>query len=290
MDELPLHRHYLHYSELPYSQRVLYTATLLVIGFAYVLALLQIYFTYAGRAGGNPKMISYNDIVVGYSGNKTGSRLETALRGPMAGMVSSDQRQVIFNWLSEDSPRAAYDKNIKPIIDGKCMACHNGSNPHLPDLSDYDKLKKMTAVDTGPTIATLVRVSHIHLFGLTFIFFLMGTMFSHAYAAGVAEMYDCRRSVCCNPDRRQLLVHHQVLPSLCAGRDCRRHDHGGLFCLYVAGYDVAIVVQDDAAGGAGAGSGQAHHQARVTNARHQVGRRPEPILNAIGRLSPSAEL
>ena len=28
MDEFPLHRHYLHYSELPYSQRVLYTATL----------------------------------------------------------------------------------------------------------------------------------------------------------------------------------------------------------------------------------------------------------------------
>lgn len=185
MDEFPLHRHYLHYSELPYSQRVLYTATLLVIGFAYILALLQIYFTYAGRAGGNPNMLSYNDIVVGYSGNKTGSRLETALRGPMAGMVSSDQRQVIFTWLSEDSPRAAYDKEIKPIIDGKCMACHNGSNPHLPDLGDYDKLKKMTAVDTGPTIATLVRVSHIHLFGLTFIFFLMGLMFSHAYARPV---------------------------------------------------------------------------------------------------------
>ena len=58
MDEIPLHRHYLHYSELPYSQRVLYTATLLVIGFAYILALLQIYFTYAGRAGGNPKLVS----------------------------------------------------------------------------------------------------------------------------------------------------------------------------------------------------------------------------------------
>ena len=43
----------------------------------------------------------------------------------------------------------------------------------------------MTAVDTGPTVATLVRVSHIHLFGLTFIFFLMGLMFSHAYARPV---------------------------------------------------------------------------------------------------------
>ena len=32
MSELPLHRHFLHYSELPLSQRVLYTAALLVLG------------------------------------------------------------------------------------------------------------------------------------------------------------------------------------------------------------------------------------------------------------------
>ena len=50
----PLHRHYLHYSELPYSQRVLYTATLLILGLGYFFALLNLYFTYAGRAGGNP--------------------------------------------------------------------------------------------------------------------------------------------------------------------------------------------------------------------------------------------
>jgi hypothetical protein len=33
--------------------------------------------------------------------------------------------------------------------------------------------------------ATLVRVSHIHLFGITFIFFLVGVMFSHAYVRPV---------------------------------------------------------------------------------------------------------
>src|SRR6185437_10864704 len=61
MEEFPLHRHYLHYSELPYSQRVLYTAVLLVLGSAYIFALLQINFTYAGRAGGNGKVASYQD-------------------------------------------------------------------------------------------------------------------------------------------------------------------------------------------------------------------------------------
>ena len=43
----------------------------------------------------------------------------------------------------------------------------------------------MTALDTGASIATLVRVSHIHLFGVTFIFFIVGLAFTHAYVRPV---------------------------------------------------------------------------------------------------------
>jgi hypothetical protein len=64
MSEAPLHRHYLHYSELPYSQRVLYTAALLVLGVGYLFALLNVYFTYAGRSGGNPQMLTSEDLIV----------------------------------------------------------------------------------------------------------------------------------------------------------------------------------------------------------------------------------
>ena len=39
----------------------------------------------------------------------------------------------------------------------------------------------MTERDTGTGIFTLVRVSHIHLFGLTMMFYILGTIFSHAY-------------------------------------------------------------------------------------------------------------
>ena len=65
------------------------------------------------------------------------------------------------------------------------MTCHDGSNPHLPNLIGYDNLKKVTERDTGADVFTLVRVSHIHLFGLTFIFFITGMMFSHAYVRPV---------------------------------------------------------------------------------------------------------
>jgi hypothetical protein len=65
------------------------------------------------------------------------------------------------------------------------MTCHDGSNPHLVNLNGFDNVKKVTERDTGTGIFTLVRVSHIHLFGLTFVFFLVGSIFSHAYVRPV---------------------------------------------------------------------------------------------------------
>ena len=65
-------------------------------------------------------------------------------------------------------------------MEKRCVVCQDGSNPHLPNLVGYDNLKKMTERDTGTGIFTLVRVSHIHLFGLTFVVFAVGLIFSHA--------------------------------------------------------------------------------------------------------------
>lgn len=40
---------------------------------------------------------------------------------------------------------------------------------------------KLVKLDTGVDIFTLIRVSHIHLFGMTFIFFITSLIFVHAY-------------------------------------------------------------------------------------------------------------
>jgi hypothetical protein len=85
------------------------------------------------------------------------------------------------SWVQEGASRATYEKDVRPILDKRCMTCHDGSNPHLANLDGYDNIKKVTERDTGTGIFTLVRVSHIHLFGLTFIFFVVGFIFSHAY-------------------------------------------------------------------------------------------------------------
>lgn len=181
MNDVRLHRHYLHFSELPYSVRVLYTAALMVLGMGYLFALIYLFHTYAGRAGGNPMAMTYDDIVVAYTGSGKGSRLESALRGPMSSMLPGDEARPIIAWVQGGASRAKYETDIKPVLDKRCMNCHDGSNPHLVNFSSWDDLKKVTEQDTGTDIFTLVRVSHIHLFGLTFVFFVVGTVFGHAY-------------------------------------------------------------------------------------------------------------
>jgi len=103
----------------------------------------------------------------------------------MSTMLPRDEANMLITWVHDGSDRAKYETDIKPLLDQRCMSCHDGSNPHIPNLSGYDNLKKVTEQDTGADVFTLVRVSHIHLFGLTFIFFIMGLMYSHAYVRPV---------------------------------------------------------------------------------------------------------
>jgi len=184
MSEVPLHRHYRHYSELPYSLRTLYTAVLVILSLGYLFALIYLFHTYSARDG-NPGSLSYEDLVIAYTGSGDASRLESALRGPMSTMLPADELASMITWVQEGSDRSSYETEIRPVLDERCMSCHDGSNPHLPNLGGYDNLMKVTAQDTGTDIFTLVRVSHIHLFGLSFIFFILGFIFSHAYVRPV---------------------------------------------------------------------------------------------------------
>jgi len=184
MSDVPLHRLYHHFSELPYSLRALYTAVLIILSLGYLFALIYLFHTYAARDG-NPGSLSYQDLVVAYTGSGKASRLESALRGPMSTMLPADELSTIIDWQQKGADRAGYEAVIRPVLDERCMSCHDGSNPHLVNLNGYDNLMKVTEQDTGTDIFTLVRVSHIHLFGISFIFFILGLIFSHAYVRPV---------------------------------------------------------------------------------------------------------
>lgn len=173
-----VHRMYFHYSEYPPSLRILFTGALLVLGLAYLFAMVQTYVSHAARDG-SPGL-SVQDLIIAYSGSKEDSRLEAALKGPMIDMIDPADSARITVWIHEGADQAAFEADVQPIIEDNCLACHDGSNPHLPNLSKFEVVEELTAVDTGVSVYTLIRVSHIHLFGITFIFFIMGFIFSHA--------------------------------------------------------------------------------------------------------------
>lgn len=183
-DATPLHRAFVHFSEMPYSTRVLYTSTLLILGMGYLFALIYLFHTYSGKDG-NPLTLTYEDVVIAYSGSGKDSRLESALRGSMSAMLPKEEISPLVAWVKDGAERARFDQEVRPTLDKRCMSCHDGSNPHLANLNGYDNVKKVTERDTGAGIFTLVRVSHIHLFGLTFVFFIVGSIFSHAYVRPV---------------------------------------------------------------------------------------------------------
>ena len=69
MPEVQVHRMFFHYSELPLSVRMLYTATLIVLGLGYLFAMIQIYKSDAGRDG--EWGLSPDDIAISYGGDKS---------------------------------------------------------------------------------------------------------------------------------------------------------------------------------------------------------------------------
>lgn len=179
MSDRPIHRLYRHFQELPVSMRVLFTGTLLAIGMGYMFALIYVYSSDAGRDG-NPAL-TVEDIVISYSGSAEGTQLEAALAGPMSAMLPESDRETILQWIGNGAPKDEYEAQIEAVVDQNCLDCHDGSNPHLSNLDGFDNIKQVVALDTGTDLHTLVRVSHIHLFGVTFIFFIMGFIFSHAW-------------------------------------------------------------------------------------------------------------
>ncbi len=179
MSDQPIHRLYRHFQELPVSMRVLFTGTLLALGMGYMFALIYVYTSDAGRDG-NPAL-TVEDIVISYSGSSEGTQLEAALQGPMSAMLPADDLAEILSWVKDGATRDDYETRIQPIVEKNCLDCHDGSNPHLSNLDGFDNIKSVVVQDTGTDLQTLVRVSHIHLFGVTFIFFIMGFIFSHAW-------------------------------------------------------------------------------------------------------------
>lgn len=164
--------------------KVLFTGYLVAVGIGYMFALIQILLTH-GMADGKFGL-SIDDIVYSYYGNRSGTVLEQKLNGSMKENASEQQRFEIIQWVRDGADQDTYkDDGIEKIIQERCVMCHNKDAAGLPNFNEFSQLKALTEQDEGSTFGSLTRGSHIHMFGISFIFMFVGIIFSFAETTSI---------------------------------------------------------------------------------------------------------
>ncbi|MCK9607686.1 MAG: hypothetical protein M0R33_14690 [Methylomonas sp.] len=165
------------FSDISVSERILNSLFLVSIAMGYLFSLGQVFFVHQGRDG--QPGLSIADIVIAYHGSPEQTRLTAAINGPMAGNLKSAQdKEIILDWIDSGARQAIYDAQVAPILQRDCLGCHSQeSGMNIPPLTSYEQVAKLTEADKGASIPSLVRVSHIHLFGIAFILFFVGKLF-----------------------------------------------------------------------------------------------------------------
>ena len=160
----------------PLSARWFALCVLMVLGLAYLLAMIYLY----GQKVA-PMKSEGVDVVTSvqysYHGVPTAEpRLLVALRGTMSTYVSPQEFDALRDWIDEGAAETSYRGSAKNIIERNCISCHDeGGDPPL--VRDYESVFLLTAPDTGVGLKKLAKVTHIHVFGIPMVFFMLGALF-----------------------------------------------------------------------------------------------------------------
>jgi hypothetical protein len=154
---------------------MLFSSYLMVVSVGLLMAGLQVLLTH-GMADGKFGL-SVDDVVYSYYGNRESSKLEIKLNGSMKDKANTQERATIIKWVRDGSPETEWISTIQPIVSANCISCHGGIGG-LPNFTTYDGIKPEAKIDEGSSIQDLARLSHIHLFGIAFIFFFICLIFS----------------------------------------------------------------------------------------------------------------
>ncbi len=96
----------------------------------------------------------------------------------MGDNITPAEKEQVFLWIKGGAGEKAYGA-VAPIFQGNCAICHSpDSGLSLPPLTSFEEVAVLTTMDMGQSIKALVRISHVHLFGMSFIFFMTGGIFA----------------------------------------------------------------------------------------------------------------
>tara|TARA_B110000208_G_scaffold191280_1_gene257639 strand:- start:338 stop:1108 length:771 start_codon:yes stop_codon:yes gene_type:complete len=178
----PSNMTWLNLPNMPLPVKTLFTGYLLVVGIGLLMAGLQIMMTH-GMADGEIGL-SKSDIVYSYYGDRSHSILESKLNGSMKANAPDEVRADIIKWVRKGAPKKDWDAHFKKVFEKHCVACHSNI-PNIPNFKNFEEVQKLAATSDGASFQSLTRISHIHLFGISFIFFFISLIFS--FAVGIPK-------------------------------------------------------------------------------------------------------
>ena len=168
---------YITLRKLPVTVRVLFTCYLLTIGIGYLLALIYL-FLIDIEPHREIGLGLVESTIIKYYGKRDESKLEASIKGRMGENISDREREMIIQWIHEGA-KASKFSDIEPIFLKNCAVCHSKeSGMPLAPLTTYSEVVSYIDIDLGQSIKSLARLSHIHLFGMSFIFMLTGIIFA----------------------------------------------------------------------------------------------------------------
>jgi hypothetical protein len=162
---------------LPVVLRTLFSCFLLTVGLGFLAA---IYYLFLQDVDPHRRMgmSLVPAIEAKYYGERSGTRLEAALRGSMSSQIGAADREKVVGWLRAGATREEFAE-VEPLFESTCVACHSAeSGLPIPPLTSFEEVRALAQVDTGPSLLSLARVSHVHLFGISIIFLLTGAIFA----------------------------------------------------------------------------------------------------------------
>ncbi|MBI3610504.1 MAG: hypothetical protein HY204_07370 [Nitrospirae bacterium] len=156
--------------------RVLFSCFLLTTGMGYLFAVLYLFLIdVEPHAKQGVGMVQA--VIVKYYGQRGGTKLEAALDGAMGDNLTQTQKRQIINWIRRGAMEADF-ASVQSIFLDQCASCHSKqSGLPISPLTTYEEVTAYAQMDMGESIKRLIKVSHIHIFGMSFIFILTGGIF-----------------------------------------------------------------------------------------------------------------
>lgn len=149
----------------------LLVVVLVLLGLRYALATQQFFGAYLQPHAAAAQPASQ---IPTHAGKPMRNRLEAALLGTMSNNAPGKERQVIIDWSVNGADEALFESKIRPIVDKRCMRCHAVSQWGAPLFGSYDNFAEFAA--PFPPVTEPVAPP-IHLFGMAFLFGVMGLVF-----------------------------------------------------------------------------------------------------------------